>query len=128
MNQSNDSEKARQALSRIVNLFKTGDVPKALALVTIPPRDDIPSSKWSWSNRLLQFMADTSDARVFKQWQEAGRKVHKGAKAFHILGPKIRKITDTDDNGQETEKVFVAGFFLDPGFPGRRYRRQTLAL
>ena len=116
MNKSNDSEKARQALNRIVDLFKTGDVPKALAVATIPPRDDVPSSKWSWSNRLLQFMADTSDARGFKQWQEAGRKVNKGAKCFHILGPKIRKITDTDDNGQETEKVFVAGFFSIPVF------------
>jgi len=116
MNQSNDSEKARQALSRIVDLFKTGDVPKALAVATIPPQAGIPSSKWSWSNRLLQFMADTSDARGFKQWQEADRKVNKGAKCFHILGPKIRKITETDDNGQETDKVFVAGFFSIPVF------------
>ena len=116
MNKSNDSEKARQALSRIVELFQSGDVPKALAVATIPPRDDIPSSKWSWSNRLLQFLADTSDGRGFRQWQEAGRKVKKGSKAFHILGPKIRKITETDDDGKETEKVFVAGFFSIPVF------------
>ena len=111
-----DSDKAKASLGKIVNLFKTGDVPKALAVATIPPQAGIPSAKWSWSNKLLQFLADTSDARGFRQWQEAGRKVKKGSKAFHILGPKVRKVKDTNDNGQETEKTFVAGFFAIPVF------------
>lgn len=71
----NDSEKAKVCLQRIVDLFKEGNIPKALAVATIPPQNDIPSAKWSISNRILQFLADTSDARGFRQWKNAGRKV-----------------------------------------------------
>jgi antirestriction protein ArdC len=112
----NDSKKARVCLQRIVELFKQGNIPKALAVATIPPQTDIPSAKWSLSNRVLQFLADTSDARGFRQWQQAGRKVKKGAKAFHILGPNTRTITETNDNGQETETVVVTGFHAIPVF------------
>lgn len=112
----NDSTKARACLQKIVDLFQKGNVPKALAVVTIPPQANIPSAKWSTSNKLLQFLADTSDARGFRQWQESGRKVKKGTKALYILGPKTRKITEKDDNGQETEKNIVMGFFAIPVF------------
>jgi len=112
----NDSKKARACLQRIVDLFKEGNIPKALAVATIPPQAGIPSAKWSWSNKVLQFLADTSDARGFRQWQEAGRKVNKGAKAFHILGPKARTVKETDEDGQETEKIIVVGFFAIPVF------------
>ena len=111
-----DSEKAKECLQRIVDLFKEGNIPKALAVATIPAQTDIPSAKWSMGNRLLQFLADTSDARGFRQWQKAGRKVKKGAKAFCILGPNSRSIKETDDNGQEVEKVIVTGFHAIPVF------------
>ena len=112
----NDSEKAHTCLRKIVDLFEQGNVPAALAVVTIPLEANIPSAKWSVSNRILQFLADTSDARGFRQWQGADRKVKKGAKAFHILGPKARKITETDESGKETEKHIVMGFFAIPVF------------
>ena len=111
-----DSTKARASLQQIVELFKLGNVPKALAVATIPPQAGIPSARWSWSNRLLQFMADTSDARGYRQWQEAGRQVKKGTKSFCILGPCTKKITDTGDNGEKTEKVVVVGFHAIPVF------------
>ncbi len=112
----NDSKKAKVCLQRIVDLFKEGNIPKALAVATIPPQLGIPSTKWSWSNKVLQFLADTSDARGFRQWQEAGRQVKKGAKAFHILGPKTKTVKETDDDGQETEAVVVTGFYAIPVF------------
>lgn len=112
----NDSEKAKACLTRIVELFKTGNIPKALAVATIPPQTDIPSAQWSLSNRILQFIADTSDGRGYQQWKKAGRNVNKGAKAFHILGPKSRTTTETDDNGIEKEKVIITGFFTIPVF------------
>lgn len=112
----NDSKKARVCLQQIVELFKTGQVPRALAVTTIPPQADIPSAKWSWSNRLLQFLADTSDARGYRQWEQAGRQVTQGVKAFHILGPKTRKLTETNDDGGETEKIVVTGFHAIPVF------------
>ncbi len=106
----NDSEKAKACLRQIVKLFQSGTVPKALAVVTIPPRCDIPSAQWSIGNRILQFLADTSDARGFRQWQTAGRKVKKGAKAFCILGSNTRVIRDRDENDREVEKVIITGF------------------
>ena len=45
------------------NVVASGNVPKALAVATIPPQENIPSGKWSLGNRLLQFLADTSDGR-----------------------------------------------------------------
>jgi len=111
-----DSTKAQTCLQQIVQLFKQGNVPEALAVVTIPPQANIPSAKWSISNRILQFLADTSDARGFRQWQDADRNVKKGAKAFNILGPKARKITETDASGLEIEKRIVMGFFAIPVF------------
>ena len=111
-----DSKKAQDCLQRIVELFKNGNVPKALAVATIPPQTDIPSAKWSVSNRVLQFLADTSDARGFRQWQNANRKVKKGARAFCILGPKSRTIKQKDENDQEVEKNIVVGFFAIPVF------------
>ena len=110
----NDSAKARLCLQQIVDLFKTGNVPKALAVVTIPPQAGIPSARWSWSNKLLQFLADTSDGRGYRQWQQAGRQVKQGSKAFHILGPKIKKIKKTDDDNKDIEKPVVIGFFSIP--------------
>ena len=110
-----DSTKAKACLQGIVDLFQSGNVPQALAVATIPPQAGIPSARWSWSNRLLQFLADTSDARGYRQWQEASHQVKKGSKALHILGPKVKKITDTDD-GQKIDKVVVTGFFTTPVF------------
>jgi len=112
----NDSKKAKVCLQQIVDLFKAGNIPKALAVATIPPQAGIPSAKWSWGNKVLQFLADTSDARGFQQWKQAGRKINRGAKAFYILGPKTRTIKETDNEGTETEKVIVAGFFAIPVF------------
>lgn len=112
----NDSKKAKVCLQRIVDLFKSGNIPKALAVATIPPQKDIPSAKWSWSNKVLQFLADTSDARGYRQWQKAGRKVNKGAKAFHILGPKTKTIEETNEKTEKIEKVVVIGFYVIPVF------------
>ena len=111
-----NSQKAQTCLQQIVDLFKAGRIPEALAVATLPPQTGIPSAGWSLGNRILQFLADTSDARGFCQWRDAGRQVKKGAKAFHILGPKARAITETDDNGVEAKKVIVAGLFAIPVF------------
>ena len=111
-----DSKKAKDCLQRIVDLFKAGNIPKALAVATILPQTDIPSAKWSMGNRVLQFLSDTSDARGFRQWQKAGRNVKKGAKAFCILGPNTKAIKKTDDKGEKIEKVIVTGFHAIPVF------------
>lgn len=116
------TKKAKEALDRLLRMFETGNLPAAVARTTIQVKNDNkPSDKWSLSNRILMAVAGTEDARGFKQWQEAGRQVRKGAKAFYILGPctkKKNKIVidpDTEEERQE-EKIVIIGFKTIPVF------------
>jgi hypothetical protein len=101
-------EKATQALNAILDLFENGNVPEALAFCALLPHD-VPAQQWSLGNRMLMFMAGTSDARGFKQWQQVGRKVNKGAKAFYIVAPFYKK------EKEEEEKKLI-GFRAVPVF------------
>jgi hypothetical protein len=53
-----------------------------------------------------------SDARGFRQWEQARRRVRKGEKAFHILAPVIRKVVDEAGDA----KLIVVGFKGVPVF------------
>lgn len=81
-----NKERVKEQLCKIVDLFQTENIPKAIREVTFPPYD-VPSNKWSLSNRLLMFFGGTSDARGFRQWQSVERNVMKGSKAVRILAP-----------------------------------------
>ena len=84
--------KSEETAKRILSVFQSGSLPAALAPVFIHRRDNVPCRAWSWSNQLLTALSGTADARGFRQWQEAGRSVRKGSKAFQILGPiMVRK-------------------------------------
>jgi antirestriction protein ArdC len=108
------NEKVRQALQSIVKSFENGDIPEVIAYSTFPI-PNIPAAKWSLLNRMLMLIAGTSDARGFRQWQEVGRHVKKGAKAFAILAPRFIKKQPDDDNEKE-EKILLAGFLAVPVF------------
>lgn len=51
----------------------------------------IPCSSWSAMNRFFISLTGTLDARGYRQWQEVGRNVKKGAKAVYILVPCFGK-------------------------------------
>ena len=109
--------KAEEAASRIVEAFRAGNLPKALAPVFVRRRDDVPCRAWSWSNQLLTALSGHSDARGYRQWQAVGRHVKKGEKAFHILCPCVGKKTDVDPGtGQEKERTWIYGFTSAPVF------------
>lgn len=93
--------KVRQVLNVIVEKFKSGEIPEAVAMASFPV-PDIPSSKWSFTNRTLMFLAGTADARGFRQWTEVKRQVKKGAKAIYILVPCFKREVD-DETGEERE-------------------------
>ena len=99
------------ALKKVLECFESGNLPKAISY-NVFPAANIPSSKWSLINRILMFLSDTQDARGFRQWKEANRYVKKGAKAIHILVPRIMK--RKNDEGDEEEKL--AGFMARPVF------------
>jgi N-terminal domain of anti-restriction factor ArdC len=111
-------EKVDRAVSEIIALFESGELPVAVARTTILRLEtDAPAAAWSLGNRLLMLLAGTDDARGYKQWQGAGRRVRKGAKAFYILAPSTRKITETDDDtGEEVSRTVTVGFLGVPVF------------
>ncbi|WP_028316614.1 ArdC-like ssDNA-binding domain-containing protein [Desulfatibacillum aliphaticivorans] len=106
------NEKVRAVLDGVIERFRTGDVPEAVAMAMFPVAD-VPSAKWSLLNRTLMFLSGTQDARGFRQWQQANRHVKKGSKAFHILVPYFKKKTD-EGTGEEAQ--FLSGFGCKPVF------------
>jgi antirestriction protein ArdC len=108
------NEKVSQALQSIIKSFENGDIPEVIAYSAFPI-PNIPAAKWSLLNRMLMFIAGTSDARGFRQWQQVGRHVKKGAKAFTILAPRFVK-KQPDDDHEEEEKILLAGFLAVPVF------------
>jgi hypothetical protein len=105
-------DRVKQVLNNIVEKFKSGDIPEAVAMATYPAAN-VPSSKWSFLNRTLMFLSGTGDARGFRQWHEAKRKVRKGAKAIYILVPCFRK-EPNEETGEEN--VVLRGFKPSPVF------------
>ena len=100
------NNKVKEVLAGILELFKSGDIPAAIALATYPAAD-VPSAKWSFLNRVIMIISGTIDARGFRQWHDANRYVKKGSRAFHILVPCFKKARD-EETGQ---KVEVLRFF-----------------
>ena len=102
--------KSKEVCENILNQFKNGNIPETMKQVFVNRTDDIPCQSWSFSNQFITAIYGTSDARGFKQWGSAGRKVKKGSKAIYILGPCI--ITDKEDK----EKKILIGFKSIPVF------------
>jgi antirestriction protein ArdC len=98
---------AERAASDILDAFKAGNLPTALAPLFIRRKDDLPSNRWSWGNRLIAALHGCSDARAFGSWLEVDRAVRKGEKARAvILAPCTRKIEGPDGD----ERLAVYGF------------------
>ena len=111
------SDKAEAAASRVLDAFRSGNLPQALAPIFINRRDNVPCRSWSWSNQLLTALAGFSDARSYRDWQKIGRQVKKGEKSFHILEPCPRTFTKRDPDTREEKKVtIVKGFRAGPRF------------
>ncbi len=120
--QQNKEQQWQEALSGILQEFQQGTIPEAIALALFP-QADIPSAKWSLLNRLLMVLAGTWDARGIKQWNKAGRRVKKGAKAFRIFAPRIIRVKpqqsakpDEDEDQEVKGQQKLAGFLLIPVF------------
>lgn len=104
--------KVRSALDAIVEAFKEGSIPEAVAC-SMFPIPAIPANKWSLLNRTLMFFSGTHDARGFRQWKTAGRHINRKAKAIYILVPYMRKVENKDT--REKQETLV-GFGCKPVF------------
>jgi hypothetical protein len=115
-------QRADSELEKIVRLFSTKQLPDLCAKVLISSPEK-PSTKWSLGNQLLMLLAGTTDARGFRQWNDARRHVVKGAKAFWILGPVTKKVKieqgildDHNEQNEDTFKEVLVGFRTIPVF------------
>ncbi len=106
------NDKVRMVLKDILEKFKTGEVPKAIAYALFPVAGT-PSDKWSFMNKMIMFMSGTVDARGIRQWNRVGRMVKRGAKAIYILVPYFVK---GKRNVEEDENEILKGFFAKPVF------------
>jgi len=103
--------KVQMVLQTIMEKFKTGDIPKAIAY-SMFPLPKTPSDTWSYLNRMIMFLSGTNDARGIRQWNSVGRSVKRGAKAIYILVPYFVKGKDVEDDDEEILK----GFMVSPVF------------
>ena len=109
--------RAEGVAEKIVEAFKSGNIPKALAPVFVRRKDGVPCRAWSWGNQLICILNGTQDARGLKQWNTVGRTVKKGSKCFDILVPLMKTVTAKDTETGEEKKVQVLyGFGTAPVF------------
>lgn len=117
------NQRVKEVLTGILERFKTGDIPEAIAFASYP-RLDVPSKNWSWLNRTLMVLSGTKDARGFRQWQAVQRTVKKGTKAIYILVPAIGK---TQDKATGEAKPVLKGFLAGAVFRVEDTEGETLA-
>ena len=109
--------RAEVVAAKIVDAFKSGNLPKALAPIFVRRKDGVPCRAWSWGNQLICILNGTQDARGMKQWNAAGRSVKKGSKCFDILVPLMRTVTAKDtETGDEKKIQVLYGFGTAPVF------------
>lgn len=100
-----------ETIEKVLDLFKSGNIPQTIALLT-NPKINLPLSSWSLGNKLIAFANNTEDARGFLSWKLVGRRLKPKTKAFYILAPLM--IKQKDDS--EEEHLRLIGFRPIPVF------------
>lgn len=110
--------RTEEAVAAFLRMIETGRFPEAVGKLTMLSRaSDAPSARWSPGNQALMIAAGTMDARGFRQWEEVGRRVKKGAKAFYIFAPRTITKTEVDEEtGEEITRKVLVGFTTTPVF------------
>ena len=99
------NQHVQDAINKVVEILKTGNIEK-IAYAVFKTERGYPSDSWSFLNRLIMFCHDTEDARGFQQWNQAGRRLKKGTKAFFITVPGLVKTKKKiiNENGEEEDE------------------------
>jgi hypothetical protein len=106
--------KAAEAANEILSTFRNpNSLPAPLAQVFIHRKDNVPCRSWSWRNQLIVALHGHADARGFRQWEQVGRHVRKGEKAFYILSPCVKTVV-SQETGEA--KKLLYGFRGTPVF------------
>jgi hypothetical protein len=113
-----NNPKIKEAMDTLLKMFNEENLKVVVRAVF--KGNSIPSDKWSFLNRLLMYLNGTEDARGYRQWQQVGRHIKKGSKAFYILAPMFKKVIEekTLDSGEfvRQEKQILIGFRGIPVF------------
>jgi len=111
-------DRVTEATQKLLVMWESGDLPKAVAHTMLARQGgERPCDSWSLTNQILMLINETEDARGFRQWEQVGRRVKKGAKAVYILGPVARKVKERDEEtGEERERTLIFGFKGIPVF------------
>lgn len=117
----NRDEQLRQTADRILNAFRSGTLPPALAQMLVRPTgrhvSQVPSLAWSPLNRLIALLYGGHVlAAGYRQWQKLGRQVSKGESAFPILLPCFVKKDDPTPEDSEAFRRILVGFKAVPVF------------
>jgi len=96
------NQHVQDAINKVVETLKTGDI-ENIAYAVFKTQKGYPSDSWSFLNRLIMLCSGTQDARGFRQWNQAGRRLKKGTKAIYITVPGTIKTRTTDDKGEVEE-------------------------
>lgn len=101
--------KAEEIAIKLIELFRSGNVPQALAQVFV--KGERHCSKWSFCNQLLVALANEKDARTYNQWADAGFHVKKGQKSYIvILAPLQSRREVANNDGTKETRSFTYGF------------------
>jgi hypothetical protein len=127
--EANRNEKTKRAIEHVIDAFRSGDIPAAIAHAKFGIPENVPMAQWSERNQMIATLHGTIDARGFQQWKTAGRSVKRGAKAFYILAPwtirkKVTKLSEAgeiiidNETGEpiKTESTIVIGYYDVPVF------------
>ncbi len=103
--------KVKSVLNHILEKFQAGDIPESIAYAMFP-FPNVPSAKWSLTNRTLMFISGSMDARGYRQWQQVDRYVKRGSKGIYIIVPYFKVVKDEF----EERKYTLTGFGVKPVF------------
>jgi hypothetical protein len=119
------SPKAQATLDRVVQQFRSGDLSPVVEIARMQRTGGpIPSDRWTWSKRLLVLIqTGTVDCRGYRQWQQAGRYVMRGAQAAHIFAPIL--VNRRDPKSGEQIPV-LTGFKTIPVYPAHATEGEEL--
>ena len=96
------NQHVKDAIAQVVETLKTGNIEK-IAYAVFKTQRGYPSDSWSFLNRLIMTCSGTEDARGFRQWNQAGRRLKKHTKALYIIVPGLVK-TNTKTTNKEGEE------------------------
>lgn len=101
-------EKITNICDRLLDMFRTGEMPKAVAKTMIRKTgQEIPSDKWSLGNKIIMYAHETEDARGIKQWEAVGRSLKRDTKAIYILRPIKKKVQADDEESGEKKEIMI---------------------